>query len=317
MYRVKTLVSNTIYLNEWTSVKLELSANNLGFTVFKVSAEIRNYISGEVIEHGQIYKSLLNYFSDNPIFQRIFKLWKRWHGHDERYRCTHQYHKDYEIDEVVLVSDFDCKQCGHHYGNKLYEFIPDLVMAEIIELMEYNSPAPIKSAQIDVNKTLDLMQQPVLKSIYEGYPVPEIEVHYKNPVPFKNRIQIKSNKDVIDVFNLVFPKDSIDHREYLWVMYINTHNQVIGLYLIGIGGVYELPVDQRIIFQVGLKLNASGFILCHNHPSGNINFSSSDKKIAERLKEIGQLIGIKLVDFIIINGEGDFNSTKSMTDGWS
>jgi len=61
--------------------------------------------------------------------------------------------------------------------------------------------------------------------------------------------------------------------------------------------------DVRIILQAALKSNSSGLIVCHNHPSGNLNPSESDTKITQKIKEAGNLMDIQLLDHIIISNE--------------
>ena len=52
--------------------------------------------------------------------------------------------------------------------------------------------------------------------------------------------------------------------------------------------------------QYAIKANASGIIICHNHPSGNVQPSESDKALTRKIKESGILIDIQLLDHLII-----------------
>lgn len=66
------------------------------------------------------------------------------------------------------------------------------------------------------------------------------------------------------------------------------------------GGISGTLTDVRLIFQGALKTNASGIIVCHNHPSGNAYPSESDRKITQKIKEAGNLLDIQLLDHLII-----------------
>ncbi|MBA7590221.1 hypothetical protein ES708_32334 [subsurface metagenome] len=66
--------------------------------------------------------------------------------------------------------------------------------------------------------------------------------------------------------------------------------------------------DVRLIFQGAIKANASGIIVCHNHPSGNLNPSESDNKITRKIKEAGALLDIQLLDHLIIISDGSYYS---------
>ena len=65
------------------------------------------------------------------------------------------------------------------------------------------------------------------------------------------------------------------------------------------------------ILQYAIKANASSMIICHNHPSGNMQPSESDMKITQKIKDSGNLMDIQLLDHLIIVPEG---KNYSMTD---
>ena len=81
---------------------------------------------------------------------------------------------------------------------------------------------------------------------------------------------------------------------------MNRSNAVLGILSVSKGGISGTVTDIRLIFQGALKTNASGIIVCHNHPSGNAFPSESDRKITQKIKEAGNLLDIQLLDHIII-----------------
>ena len=81
---------------------------------------------------------------------------------------------------------------------------------------------------------------------------------------------------------------------------MNRSNAVLGILSVSKGGISGTVTDIRLIFQGALKTNASGIIVCHNHPSGNLNLSESDKKITQKIREAGMLMDIQLLDHLII-----------------
>jgi DNA repair protein RadC len=81
----------------------------------------------------------------------------------------------------------------------------------------------------------------------------------------------------------------------------------MGLARISQGGISGTVTDVRIILQYASKTNASGIILCHNHPSGNNEPSESDLRITNRLKEAAMTHDITLQDYLIITNEGYFS----------
>lgn len=128
--------------------------------------------------------------------------------------------------------------------------------------------------------------------------VSEIQVSYKpeSTIDFK----IESSKET---FGLVLDKweaDLIDMQEEVKLLLLNRNNKVLGIYSLAKGGITSCVVDIRIILAVALKTMATGIILIHNHPSGNLNPSTDDKKITEQLNTSCKLLGISLLDHLII-----------------
>ncbi|MNL18763.1 hypothetical protein D3C87_1399210 [compost metagenome] len=76
---------------------------------------------------------------------------------------------------------------------------------------------------------------------------------------------------------------------------------------ISIGGLHETSVDPKIIFAVALKSKASGIILCHNHPSEELQPSQEDINLTKRLKEVGKLLDTSILDHLIISKEGFYS----------
>jgi DNA repair protein RadC len=63
--------------------------------------------------------------------------------------------------------------------------------------------------------------------------------------------------------------------------------------------------------QYAIKANASGIIICHNYPSGNVQQSEFDIAIARKIKESGSIMNIQLLDHLIIIPEGRYFSMKT------
>lgn len=92
-------------------------------------------------------------------------------------------------------------------------------------------------------------------------------------------------------------------KEHCWIAGLNTHNDILFVELVHLGGLNESVVDPRSIFKFLLLKDCCSFVICHNHPSGNVEYSQSDVAITLRLKDIGDIMKIKLLDHIIIGNE--------------
>ena len=102
--------------------------------------------------------------------------------------------------------------------------------------------------------------------------------------------------------------DLIDlpHEEF-WVLLLNQAGRVIKKKRISEGGVAGTIVDPRIIFKLALEELASGIVLAHNHPSGDLTPSRADRELTKKLKEAGKLLDIRLMDHIIVGGQKYFS----------
>lgn len=106
-----------------------------------------------------------------------------------------------------------------------------------------------------------------------------------------------------EVYNRMAPFVApLEHEEF-WVLFLNRANKVISQKKISQGGFSGTVTDIRIIFRLALEKRATSIIICHNHPSGNTQPSSADRKITARIAEAGKTMDINLLDHIIVAGE--------------
>lgn len=110
-----------------------------------------------------------------------------------------------------------------------------------------------------------------------------------------------------DVYQLLKPHlQDIAHEEF-WVVLVNRANRIIRKHQISQGGVTGTVADPKIIFKVAVEELASGVILAHNHPSGNVTASQADINLTKKLKEAGKLLDIQVLDHVIIAGTKYFS----------
>jgi len=133
--------------------------------------------------------------------------------------------------------------------------------------------------------------------------ISEVRLVYRTKVKASDRLQVKCSKDAFDIFMGSWDLDSIEHIEEFKLMLLTRSNRVLGIADISKGGINGTVTDVRIILQYAIKANSSGIILCHNHPSGNINPSESDTKITQKIRESGNLMDIQLLDHLIITAD--------------
>src|SRR5688572_25896752 len=112
--------------------------------------------------------------------------------------------------------------------------------------------------------------------------------------------KITGSKDIYDLLKA----ELLDiPYEAFWIVLLNRANRVIKKHQISQGGVAGTVADPKIIFKLALEELASGVILAHNHPSGNLTASKADIDLTKKLKESGKLLEIEVLDHLIIAGK--------------
>lgn len=107
-----------------------------------------------------------------------------------------------------------------------------------------------------------------------------------------------------DVYDLLKPDLLYLPHEEFWVILLNRSNFVIKKQRISLGGIGETIADPRIVFKLAIENLASAIIIAHNHPSGNLKPSTSDKELTRRFKEGGKVLEITLADHLIFTDHG-------------
>lgn len=98
----------------------------------------------------------------------------------------------------------------------------------------------------------------------------------------------------------------LPHEEF-HIIYLNNSNKVIDRLQLSKGGITGTLVDVRLALKRALELGATSIILCHNHPSGNLNPSSADKQLTQKLKAAGESLDIKILDHLIVTERSYFS----------
>jgi DNA repair protein RadC len=94
----------------------------------------------------------------------------------------------------------------------------------------------------------------------------------------------------------------LPHEEF-WILILDRANQVIKEEHLSKGGISGTVVDVRLICRSAIENNASGLIIAHNHPSGQVLPSEQDKTITRKLKDALRLLEISLLDHLIIGDQ--------------
>ena len=136
----------------------------------------------------------------------------------------------------------------------------------------------------------------------------EKHVSYK-PGLTSSTTTINNSQNAYEILKSLFPADTISLQEQFVVLYLNRANRVIGSYQLSKGGITGTIADVRLILSVALKTLASGLILAHNHPSGNLKPSEADIQLTQKVKDAAKLMDIEVLDHMILSSNGYFSFT--------
>lgn len=99
-------------------------------------------------------------------------------------------------------------------------------------------------------------------------------------------------------------------RELFCIVNLQADLTPINMNIVSVGSLNEALINPREIFKSAILSNAHSMMLIHNHPSGNLTPSTSDIQTTARLQELGELMGISLVDHIITGRNGNYYSFR-------
>lgn len=130
-----------------------------------------------------------------------------------------------------------------------------------------------------------------IKAVYETLVIREEITNYLLP---GNRYS--SPIQVFETFGFL----QHETKEYFLALHLDGKNRIVAVEMVSIGSLNQSIVHPREVFKTALLSSAAAIILLHNHPTGDTTPSSEDLAITRRLKEVGDLLGIRVLDHIII-----------------
>lgn len=108
-------------------------------------------------------------------------------------------------------------------------------------------------------------------------------------------------------YQLVKPYFQESDVEKVFVILLHVSNVLISIEQIAVGGLNMVTVDPKVIFKLAIDKRATNIILCHNHPSGNLSPSNSDRQLTQRIKECAELMSMNIIDHLIVTDASFFS----------
>lgn len=148
------------------------------------------------------------------------------------------------------------------------------------------------------------MNQTQVKSLYRAS---EIQIRYKNKVPYADRVKIRQPLDAYQTIMHSWDENKIELVEQFKILLLDRGNNCLGFSEISTGGVTGSVADPKIIFSTLLLAKASAVILCHNHPSSNLDPSKADIEFTEKIYQGGKILDISVLDHQIVSPYGYYS----------
>jgi len=156
--------------------------------------------------------------------------------------------------------------------------------------------------EVEIGTVIDLMRQNLrlLAQLVHRYEVSHEEVSPEGRVVRKPA----------DVVGYLGPELADLAQEQLRVVLLDTKNRVLGATLVYQGGLNAIVVRLADCFREAVRANAAAILLVHNHPSGDPEPSNDDVRITREAGQVGELLGIDLLDHVIVGGCFKFVSLR-------
>lgn len=126
----------------------------------------------------------------------------------------------------------------------------------------------------------------------------------------RKKFGISKAKDVADFVRSKVLKDNT--KEHFILLSLDASHKVISYSVISVGTANYSVVHPREVFQVAILSGAVAIIVAHNHPSGSSLPSDADHEVTKKLKDAGEVLGIKVLDHVII---GDVSHHSFLENG--
>jgi DNA repair protein RadC len=117
-------------------------------------------------------------------------------------------------------------------------------------------------------------------------------------------LKINSSRQVYELMRPDLYDESV---EQVYLLLLNRSNGLIKKERVSQGGTTASVVDPKVVFRFALEQGAHSLILIHNHPSGNLQPSDTDKRLTQRLQKIGKELELPLIDHLIYTDQGYFS----------
>jgi DNA repair protein RadC len=119
----------------------------------------------------------------------------------------------------------------------------------------------------------------------------------------EQKIKLINSDDVYSVMQeILLREEKIDQeKEHFWMIGLAASNRILYIELVSMGSVNATTVEPMNVYRVAVLKGAVNVIMLHNHPSGELKPSDTDKDLTDRLIQVGRILNIKVIDHMVIS----------------
>jgi len=131
----------------------------------------------------------------------------------------------------------------------------------------------------------------------------------KVPLKKGQKVKVTASHEVYKIMQDILLRENKLRRkqEYFWTIGLSTANRIEYIELVALGKINTVSVRPVELFSFAVQKRCDKLIMVHNHPSGQLTVSESDKDLTERIKKAGDIMEIAIIDHLIIT-ETDYYS---------
>lgn len=145
------------------------------------------------------------------------------------------------------------------------------------------------------------------QDIKKLFKVSEIEITYRNKVPFNKRIQVASPQAAYNILIESWDTDKIELLEQFKILLLDQKSNCLGISQISSGSMTSCLVDPKVVFATALKAKATQIIMAHNHPTGALHPSKADINVTKQMMAAGSIIDLPVIDHLIVTSQGYYS----------
>lgn len=128
-----------------------------------------------------------------------------------------------------------------------------------------------------------------------------IQIIRERTTPMDKRASASSPRDCAALLTRLIGDNA---TEELVIVALDGKNRVLATATVAMGGIHSVSCSAADVLRAVLLLGASGFVLAHNHPSGDPTPSNEDVRFTEKVSEAAEVCGLMLVDHLVIASDG-------------